>query len=322
LVGADPNNDIAVLKVDTDKRLPWLKPGRSNDLMVGESVIAIGNPFGLSNTVTTGVISALNRSIRTEDFVYHGFLQTDASINPGNSGGPLVNTEGELIAINTAVYGGAQGIGFAIPIDTAKRVVDELIEHGELTPVWLGLDFQDLDPKLAAAMDLPQNLSGALVNRVRADSPAQRADLRRGDVVTRLDGRPIESARSFYEMLEISVAGQDLQIELWRAGRLRTVAVTLEELPLRQVARLVNEMLGMELQPRKGGGYTVGSVREGGGAARIGIARGDLVLAINGTTLANDDALRRSVLNLRGRPHALVVVQREGARYHVTIPLL
>jgi serine protease Do len=322
LVGADPNNDIAVLKVETDERLPWLKPGRSNDLMVGESVIAIGNPFGLSNTVTTGVISALNRSIRTENFVYHGFIQTDASINPGNSGGPLVNAEGELIAINTAVYGGAQGIGFAIPIDTAKRVVDELIEHGELTPAWLGLDFQDLNPQLAAALDLPENLRGALVNRVRDESPAQRANLRRGDVVTRFDGRPIESARAFYEMLEIGVAGQDLQIEFWRAGRPQKVAVKLEELPLEQVARLVDEVLGMELQLRKGGGYTVASVREGSGSARIGIARGDLVLAINGTTLSDRDALRRSVLGLRGHPHALVVVQREGARYHVTIPLL
>ncbi len=322
LIGADPNNDIAVLRADTKKRLPWLKPGRSHDLMVGESVIAIGNPFGLSNTVTTGVISALNRSVRTDDFVYHGFLQTDASINPGNSGGPLVNAAGELIAINTAVYGGAQGIGFAIPIDTAKRVVDELIEHGEVTPIWLGLEFQDLVPRLVAAMDLPQDLRGVLTNRVRKDSPAQHAGLRRGDVVTRIDDRPIESARSIYEMLEISVAGQDLQIEFWRAGRLQAVRVELEELPLRQVARFVSEMLGMELKSRQGGGYAVNSIREGSGSARIGIARGDLVLAINGTTLADDDALRRSVLSLRGRSHALVVVQREGARYHVTIPLL
>ena len=323
LVGADPNNDIAVLEVDTDERLPWLKPGRSHDLMVGESVIAIGNPFGLSNTVTTGVISALNRSIRTEDFVYHGFIQTDASINPGNSGGPLVNAEGELIAINTAVYGGgAQGIGFAIPIDTAKRVVDELIEHGELTPVWLGLDCQDLSPNLVAVLDLPSNLNGALVNRVREGSPAQRAGLRRGDLVTRFDGRPIESARSFYEMLEISVAGQDLQIEFWRAGKLQKIAVELEELPLSRAVDLVREMLGMELEPRRGGGYTVVSVREGSGSARIGISRGDLVLAINGTTLADVAALRRSILSLRGRQHALVVVQREGARYHVTIPML
>jgi serine protease Do len=322
LVGADPNNDIAILKIETDKPLPWLKPGRSNDLMVGESVIAIGNPFGLSNTVTTGVISALNRSIRTDDRVYHGFLQTDASINPGNSGGPLVNAEGELIAINTAVYGGAQGIGFAIPIDTAKRVVDELIAHGEVTPTWLGLDFQDLDSRLAGAMGLPQDLRGALVNRVREGSPAQRADLRRGDVVTKVDGRPLESARAFYEMLEISVAGQELQIVFWRDDRLQTVGVEIEELPLRQVAQIVIEMLGLELRSNENRGYRVGSVREGSGSARIGIARGDLVLAINGTTLADDDSLRRSVLSLRGRSHALVVVQREGARYHLTIPLL
>ncbi len=321
LIGADPNNDIAVLRADTDKRLPWLKPGRSNDLMVGESVIAIGNPFGLSNTVTTGVISALNRSLRTEDFVYHGFIQTDASINPGNSGGPLVNAQGELIAINTAVYGGAQGIGFAIPIDTAKRVVDELIEHGEVTPVWLGLDLQDLEPRLAAALHLPDDVHGALVNRVREDSPAERADLRRGDVVTRFDGRPIDSTRSFYEMLEISVAGQNLEIGIWRAGQQRSVAVELEELPLRQLARFVSEMLGMELTAQEGGGYAVQSIRAGSGSARIGIAPGDLLLAINGTTLTSDDALRRSILNLRGRSHALVVVQREGARYHVTVPL-
>ena len=171
-------------------------------------------------------------------------------------------------------------------------------------------------------MDLPQNLSGTLINRIIEDSPARRADLRRGDVVTRLDGRTIESARSFYEMLKISVAGQDLQIEFWRDGRLRTVRVKLEELPLRQVTRVVAEKLGLELRPNKGRGYTVGSVREGSGAARIGIARGDLVLAINGTTLAGDDSLKRSVLSPRGRSHALVVVQREGARYHVTIPLL
>ena len=121
----------------------------SSDLLVGEPVIAIGNPFGLSNTVTTGVISALDRSIRTEDRVYHGFLQTDASINPGNSGGPLLNAEGALIGINTAIYSGAQGIGFAIPIDVAKRVVHELIAHGEVSPVWLGLDLQDLDAAAA-----------------------------------------------------------------------------------------------------------------------------------------------------------------------------
>ncbi|HXV35922.1 MAG TPA: trypsin-like peptidase domain-containing protein, partial [Myxococcota bacterium] len=322
LIGADPNNDIAVLKADTDKPLPWLKPGRSDDLMVGESVIAIGNPFGLSNTVTTGVISAINRSIRTESRVYHGFLQTDASINPGNSGGPLVNAEGSLIAINTAVYGGGQGIGFAIPIDTAMRVVNELIAHGEVTPVWLGVEVQDLHPDLAAALNLPRELRGALVNRVRDASPAQRAGLRRGDVLTKLDGRPIDSARAIYETLEISVAGQPLQVEFWRDGNLASIRVALEELPLQQVAQLVRESLGLELRRNPQGGYRVEGVRERSGAERIGIAPGDLLLAVDGRVLEDDDSLRKSVLGLQGRSHALIVVQREGARYHVTVPLL
>jgi serine protease Do len=322
LIGADPNNDIAVLQAETDRELPWLTPGNSDDLMVGESVIAIGNPFGLSNTVTTGVISALNRSVRAQNRVYHGFIQTDASINPGNSGGPLINAEGTLIAINTAVYDGGQGIGFAIPIDIAKRVVDELIAHGEVTPVWLGLSFQDLSPKLVEVMDLPRGTRGALVNRVRENSPGERAGLRRGDLVTRVDGRSVESARSFFEMLETSIAGQELKIELWRSGQSRTVPIELEELPQHQVARFIQEMLGMDLEPNPRGGYRVRSVRNGSGAAQIGIQSGDLVLGINGRTLEDDDALRRSVLDLRGRSHALVVVQRGAGRYHVTIPLV
>ena len=168
--------------------------GSSEDLMVGEPVIAIGNPFGLSHTVTTGVISALNRSIRSEERVYHGFLQTDASINPGNSGGPLLNAEGELIGDQH------RGLRQARP---GHRLRDpdrrggaawsrELIEHGEVTPVWLGLDFQDLTPQLREAMELPPSLRGALVNRVREQSPARRAGVQRGDVVVRLDGRPVQ----------------------------------------------------------------------------------------------------------------------------------
>ena len=175
LIGADPNNDIAVLKVETDEDLPWIPLSTSDDLMVGEPVIAIGNPFGLSNTVTTGVISATNRSIRTEHAVYHGFLQTDASINPGNSGGPLLNAEGKLIGINTAVYDGGQGIGFAIPIDVARRVVRELIAHGEVTPVWLGLEFQDLTRELRDAMELPRRPPRRAGEPRAREEPGERA---------------------------------------------------------------------------------------------------------------------------------------------------
>jgi serine protease Do len=322
-IGADPNNDIAVLQVEGAEDLPWISPGRSDDLLVGEPVIAIGNPFGLSSTVTTGVISALDRSVRTEQRVFHGFLQTDASINPGNSGGPLLNAEGELIAINTAVYQGAQGIGFAIPIDTAKRVVRQLIAHGEVIPAWLGLDFQDLDPALREALGLPRDLRGALVNRVRDPSPAREAGIRRGDVLTRLDGRPVASARGFFEMLETVTVGQELRLELWRDGKPRTRTARAEEIPDERVVQLVDDLLGLKLGLRGAGGhYVVQAVREGSGADRIGIQPGDLVLGINGRPLADGDALRRSALELRGRHRALVVVQRGGGRYHVTVPLV
>jgi serine protease Do len=272
--------------------------------------------------VTTGVISAINRSIRTQERVYHGFIQTDASINPGNSGGPLVNADGNLIAINTAVYSAGQGIGFAIPIDTAKRVVNELIAHGEITPVWLGLGFQDLNPELLAVMGLPRTTGGTLVNRVRENSPALIAGVRRGDIITHLDDRPVNAAHELFEMLETSTAGQELKISLIRNEMQLTVTVNLEELPHNQVTRIARERLGMELRSNPEGGYVVRSVTQGSGAARIGIQNGDIVLAISGQALADNDALRRSVLALRGRSHVLIVVQRGSGRYHVTIPLV
>jgi serine protease Do len=322
LVGADPNNDLAVLLVETDERVPWVPLGSSDDLMVGEPVIAIGNPFGLSNTVTTGVVSALNRSIRSDERVFHGFLQTDASINPGNSGGPLLNAEGELVAINTAVYQGAQGIGFAIPIDIATRVVRQLIEEGAVSPVWLGIEFQDLTPELRQALELAPSLPGALVNRVRPQSPAERAGVRRGDVLVRVDGRPLESARAFFEMLGTAVEGQILRLELRRDGRTLELSARAEDAPEALVDDLVRELLGLELTPAGEGGFRVQSVRSGSGAERIGIQPGDLVLAVNGRALSDRAALKASALDLRGRSRALVVVQRGPGRYHVTVPLV
>jgi serine protease Do len=322
LVGADPNNDVAVLRVDTAEKLPWLPMGSSADLMVGEPVIAIGNPFGLSSTVTTGVVSALDRSIRSESRVYHGFLQTDASINPGNSGGPLLNAAGELIGISTAVYQGGQGIGFAIPIDTAARVVRELIKEGQVEPVWIGLEFQDMTPELHAALELPREVEGPLVNQVREGSPARRADVRRGDVLVKLDGRPLANSRDFFERLASAVDGQEMRLELWREGGRHSVGVRAEKLPDSVAEALVRESLGLELEAQEGGGYRVRAVRSGSGAERIGIQAGDLVLGINGRPLEGADALRRCALELRGRARALVVVQRGAGRYHVSVPLV
>ena len=321
LVGADPNNDLAVLEIQTDESVPWVPPGDSDDLMVGEPVIAIGNPFGLSNTVTTGVVSAKNRSIRAQDRVYHGFLQTDASINPGNSGGPLLNAAGELIGINTAIYGGAEGIGFAIPIDAAERVVQELLTRGEIAPVWLGLDLQDLDDQITDVLDLPKRLTGALVSRVRPDTPAASSGIERGDIVTSVDGANVQNARGFYEILERSTPGQLLSVTLWRGGESRQAKVRSSEIPDTVVAELGEQMLGMRLEPAPGGGFAVANVRGQSGAARIGIERGDRLLGINGKALDGEEALRKALLDLRGRSRALVVVQRGRGRYHVTVPL-
>jgi serine protease Do len=321
LVGADPNNDLAVLQLEDAAGAPWTEPGTSADLMVGEPVIAIGNPFGLSNTVTTGVLSALDRSIRSDDRVFHGFLQTDASINPGNSGGPLLNANGDLVGVNTAIYQGAEGIGFAIPIDVAKRIVRELITHGELAPVWLGLDLQDLDGRVAELMNLPEAIAGALVSRAREGSPAARAGVERGDVITAVDGHDVRSAREYYEMLERSTTGQVLQMSVLRGGESRELSARAAEFPAELIPDLGTQLLGMELEPEPRGGFRVDEVRPAGGAARVGIEPGDLILAINGRPLEDEPALRRAVLDLRGRPHALVVVRRGRGRYHVRVPL-
>jgi len=321
LIGAEPNFDLAVLQLVAAKDVPFTAPGTSGDLLVGEPVIAIGNPFGLSNSVTTGVVSALNRSVRTEDRVYHGFLQTDASINPGNSGGPLLNAEGALIGINTAVYQGAQGIGFAIPIDVAKRVVGELLTKGEVSPVWIGVDVQDLDGRIAELMELPRKLTGALVSRVREGGPAGKSDIKRGDVIMRVDGAPVRTAREFYEHLERATSGQSLALGLWRAGTERNVSIAAQAIPEQQIDALGEQLLGARLAAPDETGSLVESVRAGSGAAQIGLQAGDRILGINGRGLTSPAVWRRIALDLRGRSHALLVVQRGRGRYHVTIPL-
>jgi S1-C subfamily serine protease len=321
VVGADPNNDIAVLRIETDEELPWIAPGDSSNLLVGEPVIAIGNPFGLSNTVTTGVLSAIDRSVNMGEHSFHGLLQTDASINPGNSGGPLLNAEGSLIGISAAIFNRAEGIGFAIPIDVAMRVVAELIERGEVQPVWLGLGFQELAPPLREVMQLPGGLTGILLTDVADGSPGASAGLRRGDILTRLDGRPLRSIPELFTMLGPVLVGQDLVFQLWRDSELLDVEVTAEEIPDNLFDELAESVLGMKLEISEQGGYKVLQVKRGSGAAQIGIEAGDWILGINGQELKSEADFRRSLLDVRGRRRALVVVQRGADRYHVALPL-
>ena len=322
LVGSDPSNDLAILRVETDETLPWIPPGRSDDLLVGEPVIAIGNPQGLSNSVTTGVISAVDRSVRTsQEFTFHGFIQTDAAINPGNSGGPLLNAEGTLIGINAAILQESEGIGFAIPMDVAKRVIDELIREGEVAPTWVGLEFQNLDRALHAVLRLPEGLKGVLVNGVAKSSPAAKAGLRRGDIVTHMDGRALRDASDFYSSFYSVRTGQPIELALWRDGEELRKRVHAEALPRARVVRLAEARLGLSLGKIKDGGATVTAVRRGSAAERVGFRGGDRILAINGRSLRNDEALWRAVGELRWHRRAQLAVERDGGRYHVTVPL-
>jgi len=321
LVGADPNNDLAVLKINSEEKLPWVAPGTSSDLMVGEPVIAIGNPFGLSSTVTTGVISALDRSVRSQAGVYHGFLQTDASINPGNSGGPLMNAAGDLIGINTAVYQAAQGIGFAIPIDLVVRVASELIQHGEVPPVWLGIDLQDIPPNMRALLEIPPSFQGALIRNVYPESPAQAAGIERGQIITHFEGHVVESMHDFYNQLGRSSADQKLQLEIWTEGKTATMTLRAEQIPEPLISQWVEQLLGLHLSLREGGGYRITQVQPGYAVDEIGVRAEDLLIAINGHILRDKEDLRDAMIDLRGSYRALIMVQRENEQYQLTVPL-
>src|SRR6266566_1397444 len=209
LVGADADADIAIVRVKAGGDLPHIPFGSAADLMIGETVIAIGNPFGLSHTVTTGVVSAVGRSLHDEDRTYTDFIQTDASINPGNSGGPLLDIKGELIGINTAIYGKAQGIGFAIPVDRARRVMKDLVSYGEVRHAWIGLVVQDLTPELAQHFGVRR---GVVVAQVDPKSPAEDAGIARRDEEVGLAAATFQAARAdelAWQLLGVAAAGAE-----------------------------------------------------------------------------------------------------------------
>lgn len=329
LIGADPETDLAVLRILTEEALPVAPLGRSDDLMIGETVIAIGNPFGLHHTVTTGVLSATNRSIRGEAHEYHGFLQTDASINPGNSGGPLLNLDGEVIGINTAIFREAEGIGFAIPIGRARRIVEELIEHGELVPVWLGLRLQELTRELREGLGV-RATGGALVSHVFPDSPAARAGIERGDVVVALDGTRIQRRRNYFELLRGLTAGHEALLVVEREGETHEHRLRAEAFPEERSDEFAWLLMGLAVADRNGGpaergepseGVVVDRVMPRSPAARVGLRPGDVILKIGQDRVENRVAFRRAVTKLRGRSQALLVVQRARTWYHVTLGL-
>ena len=252
IVGKDPTFDLAVIKV-TAGNLPVLPLGDSDAVQVGEWVVAIGNPFGLDHTVTVGVISAKNRSIRAGNVSFDGFLQTDAAINPGNSGGPLLDLDGKVVGINTAIIPYAQGIGFAIPINMAKSVIDDLVSYGRVRRGWLGVYVQPLTSDIAQAYGLKVE-KGAVVADVVPDSPADKAGIERGFVITKIDGVEINDAQDLVFQIRKRMAGDKIKIEMATSSGKRSITVTLEEIPGQtEEPRLevsdLEESLGIEVSP-------------------------------------------------------------------------
>ncbi len=319
LVGADSDSDLAVLKIDAPGPLPYLPMGDSDDLMIGETVIAIGNPFGLSNTVSTGVVSALHRSLNAGGRTYYDFIQTDASINPGNSGGPLLNIAGELIGINTAIYGKAQGIGFAIPINRAKRIVRELIRYGEVQPPWIGLSVQDLSPNLAYHFSLRRG-EGVLVREVERQSPAEAAGVRRGDVILAIENHRVHSTEEYWQRVRTYAAGDRIRFRVLQDGKEKTLPVRAARFPEAKIDGLAWKLIGVEV--REGGeGLYISRVRRGSPAAEIGVEKGDRLLGLGGTPLRTLPEFRRKILDLRFSQGVLLSIGRGVRQYHVTIPL-
>jgi len=232
VIGSDYDLDLAVLKVEAPKKLPYLRLGDSDKVQVGEWVIAIGNPYGLDHTVTVGVVSAKGRPVTIEDRYYDNLLQTDASINPGNSGGPLLNLQGEVVAINTAVNAQAQGIGFAIPTSTIRPVLDELIKTGRISHAWLGVQLESVSPELAHYLGM-KNAAGAFVRVVVSDSPAARAGIKPGDVIIELDGVRVENPEKVIRAIRTRKAGETMEVTVFREGRTRDLQVKLGTKPAR-----------------------------------------------------------------------------------------
>ncbi|HWR78409.1 MAG TPA: DegQ family serine endoprotease [Thiobacillus sp.] len=329
VVGADARTDVAVIKI-TASSLPAVKLGDPAKLRVGEAVAAIGSPFGFENSVTAGIVSAKGRSLPSESYV--PYIQTDVPINPGNSGGPLFNMKGEVVGINSQIYsrsGGYQGVSFAIPIDVAMDVADQLKVAGKVSRGWLGVVIQEVTADLAESFGLDRP-RGALVSQVQADSPAAKAGLQAADVILLFNGKPVENSGDLPRMVGMAKPGSKIPLLVWRRGKTQELLVGLGELPGEE------QLAGKSGKAYSRGGLALSELTADqrrelkidhgllveevtGDAARAGIRVGDVILAVNNGKVATVEAFRKAIAIVpKGKSAAILVRRGDGSLY---IPL-
>ncbi|MFQ5912781.1 MAG: DegQ family serine endoprotease [Nitrospinota bacterium] len=328
LIGRDPKTDLALIKIEPKKSLPSARFGDSKVLRVGDWVVAIGNPFGLSHTVTAGIVSAKGRVIGQGQ--YDDFIQTDASINKGNSGGPLFNTQGEVVGINTAIVAGGTGIGFAIPANMAKGLIEQLRETGTVVRGFLGVRIQNLTPELAKRFGI-ETAEGALVADVNENTPAARAGMKRGDVVMEYDGHRIRDINELVRRVAETPVGKEVKVKVLREGRERTLTVEVGKLSDEVVASAAGapKVLGLTVQPLtqerakelglKGDqGVVVQEVDPDSPAAHASLRPGDIILEVNRQAVSSVGDLR-AALSKSDEDH-LFLVQRDANKLYTVLP--
>lgn len=329
VLGTDPKTDIAVIKIE-GKDLPVVKLGKSENVNVGEWVAAIGAPFGLDNTVTAGIVSAKSRNLPDEQFV--PFIQTDVAVNPGNSGGPLFNMKGEVIGINSQIFstsGGFMGLSFAIPIDLAVQIKDELMKNGKVSRGRLGILMQQLTPELAKSFNLKE-AKGALIAQIEKDGPADKAGLRDGDIVIEYNGKPIADIRELSQAVASTKPGAKVKVKAMREGKPVSLVIVVGEMPtdgklnFKKPAASQNNALGANVRPlndkekkRVSNGLFVESVY--GAAAEAGMRRGDIIISAGGKKIRTEKDLNEVVSKAKGS--LAVLVDRNGSREFIPVKL-
>jgi serine protease Do len=339
VIGTDPKTDLALVKVDAGKPLPYVQFGDSDKARIGDWVVAIGDPYGLGGTVTAGILSARGRDIGSGP--YDDFMQIDAPINPGNSGGPLFDSSGKVIGVPTAIFspnGGSVGIGFAIPAATVSNVVADLRDHGRVERGWLGLQMQPMTPELAQAMGL-SNSSGVLVNKIEPDSPAAKAQLKQGDVITAFGGIPVKEPRDLARA--VADAKNEANVTVWRNGEEKTIVVPVGTMPVETVAAAdapadaKGAQVGMALMPlnaetrselgldAEATGAVVAEVKPGSKAADSGVQQGDVIVGIGSASVTTPKEAVSKIHEAQAthKKSVPVLVMRNGSTMYLVLQI-